>query len=187
VPPSDEEAWVYPFVSALEQVRLRDDRATLAKLRRGLTSHPAERDIWVYWHLRGAASRHEDSALLLASLFALHPKPNGAGSLGAAFRRIRTDSTSESLNKRFAMLLDSHRDDLPDRLRQAVSLLKSKDVAVHWRQLLLDLLDWERVARPVQRRWARDYWVPRPTGADSDEVMAANISDGENTKTKEGE
>jgi CRISPR system Cascade subunit CasB len=166
MPQPDTEAWPGPFVDALERVREADDRATLAKLRRGLTDHAAECEMWVYGHLRGALSEHEEPALLTAALFATHPQKGGRGSLGAAFRRMRTETSAESLDKRFAVLIDSHPDELPARLRQAVSLLKSQEVPVDWRRLLSDLLDWGGPRRPVQRTWARDYWAVQAAGAE---------------------
>ena len=65
---------------------------------------------------------------------------------------------SESLEKRFVALLNCHGDDLPNHLRQAVSLLKAKDVAVNWHQLLRDVLYWDHEARFVQQQWAREFW-----------------------------
>ena len=167
MPQPEQEKWIVDFVDALEKVREDDDRATLAKLRRGLTEHAAECEMWVFAHLHGAAPEHEEPALLTAALFAVHPQKGGRGSLGAALRRLRTETASESLDKRFAVLIDSHPDELPARLRQSVSLLKSKEVPVDWRRLLSDLLDWGGPRRPVQRTWARDYWAVQAAGAEA--------------------
>lgn len=65
---------------------------------------------------------------------------------------------STSTEKRFIHLLDSAGDELQQPLRQAVSLLKSRDVRVYWEPLLHDLMDWNRPDRRVQRRWARDFY-----------------------------
>lgn len=185
------EQWVKPFVASLARLlgsENRDrDSATLAKLRRGLTRKAADRDIWVYSHLWGAAPQHEEWAALIASLFALwHQGGDGmhrqaaSGSLGVAFRQLRErQPESESVARRFAVLLDSHPDDLPIRLRHAVSLLRSYGVAIDWVQLLGDLLHWNAERRPVQRRWAREFWAgratPEPTADAPDaEIVAAS-------------
>jgi CRISPR system Cascade subunit CasB len=98
----------------------------------------------------------EDAAFLVAALFALHPLAGGQGTLGAAFARI--SEKNDSIEQRFVALLNCHRDDLPDYLRQAISLLRSKDVPVAWRRVLQDVLGWDHESRYVQRAWARDFW-----------------------------
>ena len=76
--------------------------------------------------------------------------------MGTAFATVK--DPNESLEKRFIGLLNCHRDDLPNHLRQAVSLLKSKDVQINWRRLLKDILSWDHEARFVQQQWAREFW-----------------------------
>jgi CRISPR system Cascade subunit CasB len=62
------------------------------------------------------------------------------------------------LERRFTVLLSAHVDDLPFYLRQAISFLKSKEVAVNWNQLLSDLLNWDHPDHFVQKAWARSFW-----------------------------
>jgi CRISPR system Cascade subunit CasB len=76
--------------------------------------------------------------------------------MGTAFATVK--GPSESLEKRFVALLNCHRDDLPNHLRQAVSLLKSEDVSINWRRLLKDILSWDHETRFVQQQWAREFW-----------------------------
>ena len=64
----------------------------------------------------------------------------------------------ESVDRRFTVLLGANREDLPQHLRHAVSLLKSKDVPVDWARLLDDLKWWDDDDRRVQRRWAKAFW-----------------------------
>jgi len=74
---------------------------------------------------------------------------------------------AKNLERRFTALLVSRQSDLPQRLRHAVSLLKSENVPVDWVQLLVDLQKWRsgegvpyRVGdkASVQRRWAKSFW-----------------------------
>ena len=120
-------------------------------------------------------SEGEEAAALVTSLFALwhqgnrihQRRPNGT--LGGSFkeladaeRRRGGKSPREpvpNVERRFAVLLDSHAEDLPERLRHAMSLLKAQDVPIDWTQLLDDLLRWDWPERLVQRSWARDYWT----------------------------
>ena len=161
-----DEAWIGRLVGRLKSLvpeGREPDRATLAKLRRGLgkkVGQAGERDVWLFRSLEGAAPKDEDPAALIASLFAMHPKNSNDG-LGTAFRRLfEARGESASIEKRFAALLDADAEDLPGRLRQAISLLKP-DFPIDWRTLLQDLVDWDRERRPVQRRWAREFWAGR--------------------------
>ena len=150
--------WKERFIGHLERLRDQEDRRALAVLRRGANRQPGTAmdmfSLVIPWV---PENRHaEDSAFLVAALFALHPDPKGQGTLGNAFARISGES--DSIEQRFNALLNCHRDDLPYLLRQAVSLLRSKDIPVDWRRLLRDILGWEHDDRYVQRAWARDFW-----------------------------
>lgn len=150
--------WRDRFIEHLEKLRDQENRGALATLRRGLGYPPGTApEMYSYvvpWVPQYRSA--EDAAFLVAALFALHPQPGGQGTLGAAFARI-TES-NDSIEQRFVALLNCHRDDLPHHLRQAVSLLRSKDVPVDWKRLLLDVLGWDHDDRYVQRNWARDFW-----------------------------
>lgn len=155
MPTSD---WRDRFIDHLEQLRARDDRGALANLRRGVGHPPgtvsAMYPLVVPWVPEQQYA--EDAAFVVAALFALHPLAGGQGTLGAAFARV--GETSDSTEQRFVALLNCHRDNLPDYLRHAISLLRSKEVPVDWRRLLQDVLGWDHDSRYVQRAWARDFW-----------------------------
>ena len=155
--PANED-WIDRFVGHLEKLREQQDRGALAALRRGVGSSPGTA-VEMYPHILPWAphrKRAEDACYIVGSLFALHQEKGGTGNLGKAFSMVK--DPSESLEKRFIALLNSHRDDLPNHLRQAVSLLKAKDVPIDWRQLLRDILSWDHEARFVQQQWAREFW-----------------------------
>ena len=157
--------WQTNFIAALNALERDDDRGTLAKLRRGLGKEfglAPQRDGWVLVHLPPSLNDFQvDNACLIASLFARHSEPGGQGTLGAAFCRLADAAAgADSVERRFHVLLESDSEDLPDRLRHAVSLLKSKDIAINWLQLLGDVLWWNTERHHVQRRWSRDFWAP---------------------------
>jgi CRISPR system Cascade subunit CasB len=81
-----------------------------------------------------------------------------ATNLGASFRQLQQKRDNPSLEKRFAALLDAPREALEDHLRQAISLLRSEEIAVNYLQLLRDIHTWECEGRSVQRAWARAFW-----------------------------
>jgi CRISPR system Cascade subunit CasB len=164
------------FIGSLEDLEKADDRAALAALRRGLSKEPgtaAEMYPVVVPRLPfGLSPRQEDWYYFIAALFAAHPEPGGQGNLGKAFAHLKAAKNSESVEKRFVALLNSHEDDLPGHLRHAASLLQSRNVPVDWRQLLYDVQYWGHPDRFVQRRWARDFWaVAQPVGEQAPEPV----------------
>jgi CRISPR system Cascade subunit CasB len=165
----------HPFVEYLEKLREHEDRGALAALRRGL-GQPAGSAYEMYryvvpWLGEQSSPAQEERYFLVAALFAYHPQAGGTGNLGASFARTRTAQGDDTATeRRFTALLTAHREDLPFYLRQAISFLRAKDVAVDYHQLLLDLGAWERGY--VQRNWAQAFWgrsaTPDPApGAES--------------------
>jgi len=156
-----------PFIDYLEKLVRRQDRGALAALRRGVGKAPGaamEMHPYVVPFLPSGRPWEEEFYYLVASLFAYwhqgesavaaHPPDN----LGASLARLKTPDTGPSLEARFTALIKSHREDLPVHLRQAVGLLKSKDVPVHWQHLWRDLRHWDREDGCVQRAWAKSFW-----------------------------
>ncbi|TYO97623.1 CRISPR-associated Cse2 family protein [Geothermobacter ehrlichii] len=96
---------------------------------------------------------------LAAGLWALHWREGRQGqpmSLGRACAAYQSANGSLSTEQRFVALLDADRDQLLHRLRQMVALLK--DYPLDFGSLLSDLLAWNNPRKPVQNRWARDYY-----------------------------
>lgn len=155
--------------------RVSEARRKLAKLRQGLvdgrqaqayevvfsTGVPedtAEQDVWV----------------LVGGLFATHPhvwaKNKGPRTIGASMATLaRTSPNSDTVTRRFTQLLGRDKQSLPHHLRQAITLLSTKDVPVHYGRLLDDLTvllgPFPRGDRASQIRltWAREYHMPNTT------------------------
>lgn len=156
------------FVAYLNRLVDEEDRAALAALRRSLGKSPgaaAEAHRYVLPFTANASPWEEDAYYLVGALFALHQinwAPGGDSNrptnLGASFAWLNREVESDSIEKRFVALLNCHHEDLPDHLRHAVSLLKSKEIPIDWTRLLGDLRWWHREDRRVQRDWARAFW-----------------------------
>ena len=190
------------FVNSLVRLaRTKDEdsnaRATLAMLRRGLGKEPGDApEMYRFVQPRLAAVEEWDEwrYYLIASLFAVHqinwPETDTTdprrANIGASFRRLinAKPETSDSTQRRFEALLECDREELPDHLRHAVSLLKSGDIWIHWEQLLRDIYRWHQQGKPVQRQWARSFWNSTSSeGIGADE----NATDETNTElTEEG-
>jgi CRISPR system Cascade subunit CasB len=150
------------FAAQLEALARNKDRGALARLRRGVGKElglAGERDGWVISRVPTVLSDRRLSVFcLVASLFAIHPESGGRGSLGRSFAMLRERSGGDGPERRFVALLDSDREDLFDRLRHAITLLRSKDITVDWADLLLHVQHWDHPDRWVQVRWSRDFW-----------------------------
>jgi CRISPR system Cascade subunit CasB len=164
------------FIEALVVLYEQEDRVELAALRRGLSNPPGETmEMYPYVapFTQGLTRKQEDAYYLIAALFGLYPGESWTSSesrlrtnLGASLRWFTNESSSESIERRFVALLNAHTDDLSEHLRQTISLLKSKDIPVDWRQLLRDVINWEDDDRFVQRNWSKAFW-----GADVQESL----------------
>ncbi|MDB5033326.1 MAG: CRISPR-associated protein Cse2 family [Chlorobi bacterium] len=164
------------FWAHLYALHAADNRAALAKLRRGIAD-PAGPDVYatIGASIPGDLSnRDHDAYLLAACLFALHPT-RGKDSLGVSVRALRGRLSigAESLDQRFAGVLNSDVEDLAIHLRHMIRLLASHEVAVNYPRLLQDICRWRNEDRIVQRRWARDYWSPQREEQDEPQTQEA--------------
>jgi CRISPR system Cascade subunit CasB len=148
----------HAFIEHLE--KLTEDRAALAELRRGLGRAPGEAPGMFPYIIPFVNNRYEEADLyLIAALFALHPSSARSGNMGEhlhAYTQAVGDDAATT--RRFVQLMRQSRAALDTLLRQHISLLKSKEIAVNWHQLIFDLRGWEHEDRYVQRQWARAYW-----------------------------
>lgn len=148
------------------------DTGELAMLRRGCGERaPVEgRCPWLLGLIRGAAS--EATAFLAASLLAQYKttdiradRHRAEGNFGITWKRAISGTDSESIRRRFHVLLDADYDpwtgdgDLPYRLRQMVRYAASKGVGVDWPTLLADLKYWNHPEKRAQKRWARAFFT----------------------------
>ncbi|WP_324715610.1 type I-E CRISPR-associated protein Cse2/CasB [Carboxydochorda subterranea] len=147
------------FVRFLEG--LASNRGPLAALRRSLAFHPGSfvpSYPYVEPFVRDYEGWQREAYYLVAGLFALHPF-SGSKTLPEAMAELRITRKSASIEARFVALLDSDRDQLPDRLRHAVILVtRSQNMALDWVRLLTDVVEWFRPDRKIQREWARAFY-----------------------------
>lgn len=155
-----------PFITYLLGLYEKDARGALAALRRGLgQERNMAREMFPYVIPRIPGNAQPDRYFTVAALFAWHPRHQRGGNLGDSFRQLRVrlgEGHEQSVDRRFASLLSGAEEDLPDRLRTAVGMLRSNDIPVDWSRLLWDLMPgrWDDPARRIQWEWARSYWRP---------------------------
>jgi CRISPR type I-E-associated protein CasB/Cse2 len=153
------------FINNLRLLETRDDgpsRAGLAALRAGLRSKDGlavEMMPHVVPYLGEREQAGDRWFFAIAALFALHPLDTRERlSLGGSFGRLR--KKSDSIERHFQLLLASDEEDLFERLKQTVSLLKANNTPVNWYALLTDLTvnSWDDPQRRTQMAWARDFY-----------------------------
>ena len=143
---------------AMHRLDRGEDRARLARLRRGFSRREPDYSLLRDLPALPNGAQDIERYLLLASLFALHPGTGRAPGNALKTLRDALSAGAESLDLRFAALLNSTYEDLPYRLRQLVQMLGSKEIPLNYHHLLRDLRLWSHPDRPVQRAWARAYY-----------------------------
>ncbi len=149
-------------------------RGQLAQLKRNVGQPLPGRGVaWFYGLLyRGDVGRRQNNAeiyFLVATLYDFNrlTTPRGDrwwGSLGRSMRLAADKSGSDSVKRRFQILLDADLDggadsELAFRLRQTIQWLKGHNVGFDPAQLIYDLSYWSHLERFVQKKWARDFFV----------------------------
>lgn len=162
------------------------NRATLAKLRRGLGKSPGEAlqmfEFVGKFLPERASEAEQDAYFLVAALFAMHPKHQYVANaryhdtLGTSFARLKREEEKNGpergtpIERRFSTVLRASRDKLPEHLRHAISLLRTKEVGVDYMQLLHDIRYWDTEDRSVQRSWANAFWGRSAQGQAAEEA-----------------
>ncbi|MEI6319964.1 MAG: type I-E CRISPR-associated protein Cse2/CasB [Pseudomonadota bacterium] len=138
------------------------DRGSMAVLRRSMSfdpgTYPAAFPLVEGFVSYAVSSESRRSLYLLAGLFAGHRRHEPRNTLATAFAQLRQRRGAASLEKRFVALLDADDEQLPFRLRQAVSLLAVDGIGFDYERLAGDLPWWGAEDRRVQQKWARDFY-----------------------------
>lgn len=150
-----------PFVEYLES--LSQDKAAMAALRRGLGKGGGDPAMYRYVvpFIPDKGQYDAWRYFTVAALFGYHHEaPRDGHNLGQAMSALEHN---DSLEKRFAWLVDANAEDLPARLKSIFSLLKSKKIGVDYRQLFKDLKHWDHPDRFVQLSWAKGFYAAAST------------------------
>ncbi|MHA1797632.1 MAG: type I-E CRISPR-associated protein Cse2/CasB [Candidatus Helarchaeota archaeon] len=157
------------FIKYLKKFTESENKAVLATLRRGLSSYEGvniQMFQYIYPWLKNVDSNkwNEKTAFLTASLFALWhsgsiEKVQDTRSFGEAFGKLMAEEkASKSTEQRFMAILNSDPQDLPQYLKHAVSLLRSKKIGINWAELAYGIDHWNHHDKYIQAQWARDFW-----------------------------
>jgi CRISPR system Cascade subunit CasB len=151
------------FIKHLEGLK-EHDRGAMAALRRSLGFAPGSY-VPAFQSIERFSARNDDTPwrrqalYLTAGLYARHPKHAAGQSLAAVLARVMLDRKSPSIEKRFIALLATEPEELPDHLRQVVSLLAAADAPIDFGALLGDLAAWLEPRAFEKRDWLRQRWA----------------------------
>lgn len=155
------------FMTYLSRLR-EQDRGAIAELRRSLSFAPGiYPPAYPYIERFAGTERHAADAFrlalyLTAGLFALHPETSPR-SLASSLGELMRNRNSESIEKRFIALLGADPENVPNYLRQVVSLLAADDLGLDYAALFDDLSRWlnphaVEARDKIRQRWARDFY-----------------------------
>lgn len=161
------------------------DRAALARLRSA--THPGRRLealAFVVRHIDRTGplwkvEHAEDAAILMASLFALHPQHRRGASLGAVLGRLN-GRDGGGVEERFRALLSCSAEELHVHLRHAVSFIAGSQGSppIDYVDLHAAIHFWGLEGNHARRNWARSFWTPSASSSSSadDTENAATIA-----------
>lgn len=168
---------MHPENDFIERVE-RLGSGELAQLRRGCGERdPVEgRCPWLVGLTYGVSS--DAVAFLVAGLLAQYKtidiragRHRSQGDFGLTWKRaVASGAASESLKRRFHILLDSEYDsytgegDFPYRLRQMVRFAAGKGIGVDWPLLLRHVKNWNSKEKWVQKKWAGSFFTAENDG-----------------------
>ena len=171
--PDTREPSKFPVVEHLFNLRKRDDRGTLATLRRGMSLTVKEMmgsaiGAHVWPHLpQDASYREKYTAFAVAALFAGYCAGKGrdvrgekkAGNFGTTMRRVwEACDKNPSFEQRFVVILDASAEAVYEQLQQAVQHARYKEIPIDWEQLYEHLRAWNYKTGYVQQKWAESFW-----------------------------
>jgi CRISPR type I-E-associated protein CasB/Cse2 len=157
-------SWDVELVKGLTEManKASPNGAVLAHLRRGL-DRPLDYTLArVGWLFRGVPDFALGDTVLAAGLFAWVKGDCGQDDkvdFGAAFGGGLTLDEKQPREKRFIDLLDTGREELPYKLRQAITLIGRDGIGLDWVLLIKHLSHWDDQNRWVQKEWARGFWA----------------------------
>jgi CRISPR system Cascade subunit CasB len=150
------------FIEWLEKLNEKDTKVR-AVLRRSLAFEPGAFPA-AYPFVEPFVKNEDNSwrremLYIVAGLWAAHWRKDRYGeliSLGKACAVYQEKSKSTSTERRFITMLDADPDQLPNRLRQMIALLK--DYNLDFEALLTGLLYWNNDQKHTHNQWARDFY-----------------------------
>ncbi|HEX8237990.1 MAG TPA: type I-E CRISPR-associated protein Cse2/CasB [Abditibacteriaceae bacterium] len=178
------------FVQRLHALReARSGELALLRRNAGETVSTSRNVLSVFYKLQPPRGQHSEKYFLVATLFDLNRIHPIGGDFGETMQKVKANA-SDSFERRFLVLLDAGFSSTSDafngystgggelayRLRQMTKLAASKDAGINWPVLLADLCWWDNANKPVQKKWASNFYDFQPA---AENTIQTNPESGE--------
>jgi CRISPR type I-E-associated protein CasB/Cse2 len=144
-------------VATLIDYHQKDNKGALSALRRGLRSNDQYKlraELEVLWQT-AAFPHHRDDILLVAGLYALHPKHSKGSGLGKVLAQI--DRSERSKGRQLSRLTDCSTNLLHKRVSTVIRMAKAQGIGVDYVSILCDITQYDTYRQTIVERWVRDY------------------------------
>lgn len=166
---------IHTFVGQATRLKEHEDRGAIANMRRLIGGRHGHTGAYRYIvpHIPekavGENSPTVRDYLLIAGLFGIHPFHTGPiedepdiwrRNMGESMAMLSYGPDDQATERRFNRLLETHREQLEEHLRHAVTMAATAQppVGIDYIQLFYDVRRWNDDDRPVQFRWARSFY-----------------------------
>jgi CRISPR system Cascade subunit CasB len=158
---------------------IKNDNGAKASLKRVLTGEP--RHIRAVYSIvlpsLGSIEYNLDEWIFVAALLAYYPQKldrTSPKNFGSSARGLAGENSSEGTDRRFRALLDTSLEDIRSPLSALIRQMKTKDIAIDYPKLIVDLCQWNHSDQYVQDQWAKSFWGYQPPKDDSQPTTQVN-------------
>jgi CRISPR system Cascade subunit CasB len=151
---------------------IKNDNGAKASLKRVLTGEPRHiRAVYaIVLPCLGGIEHNLDEWIFVAALLAYYPQKldrTSPKNFGSSASGLASATNSEGADRRFRALLDTSLEDLRSPLSALVRQMKTKDIAIDYPKLIVDLCQWNNSDQYIQDQWAKSFWGYQPPPDDS--------------------
>jgi CRISPR system Cascade subunit CasB len=158
-PPNEESRKILELI----EHNIKNDSGAKASLKRVLTGEPRHiRAVYsVVLPYLGGIEYNLDEWIFVAALLAYYPQKldrTPSKNFGFSASGLASATNSEGADRRFRALLDTSLEDIRSPLSALIRQMKTKDIAIDYPKLIVDLCQWNHSDQYIQDQWAKSFW-----------------------------
>jgi CRISPR system Cascade subunit CasB len=141
---------------------IKNDNGAKASLKRVLTGEPRHiRAVYsIVLPYLGGINYNLDEWIFVAALLAYYPQKldrTPSKNFGLSASGLASATNSEGADRRFHALLDTSLEDIRSPLSALIRQMKTKDIAIDYPKLIVDLCQWNHSDQYIQDQWAKSF------------------------------
>ena len=174
------------------ETKIINNNTTKSDLKRSLTgeSKYLRRIYSVTSYLEGVNDYNRDEWILIAGLFAyyydeLKPHlvwgyPDSPKDFGTSLQTLSiatkppNEPESKAVVRKCRALLDTSLENIRSPLSALIRQMKTKEIAIDYPKLIVDLCQWNHSDQYIQDQWAKSFWGYQPPEDDSQSTADSN-------------